>query len=304
MKNYLTCFILILSFVTIFTAIAVEGDSKKIEEYIHNAEKDGWSDDELVSLYQMLPKTSAFDSKNFQTALKKLKLPDEKRPKQFFDAIASYYDNNRGGNFSIQKLDRVIFQVTEAYKAQLKDSQTGHGPEQELAGIIRVKSWKLLQKLQLFKEEMKEKKLMSWAYKSFTLPAANLDWDKNHTITSMSDFQKIVCEGSKSKPVMVKFGSTQCADCMLMEYTQAIYSMAEKNKNQVDVYKIWWGPNLSKEIDELRKKEGALSSPFFAIYRNGQRYHCGYQFPNDAGDGVENCILEKADNKSSGSCGV
>lgn len=278
---------IILIFLITFAKIA---GAQTVDALIKTAQVDGWSDDELVNLYHL---SGNEHSSSFKDAIKKLKMPDEERPTQFFDAIASYYDSNHGGKFPLTKLNTVITGVEKNYLELLKDSQTGKGPQQELASMMRVKSWKLLQKLQLFKLEMKKQKISTWNYKKFSLPQNTEKWNQDHTIASVGDFQKSVCEASKTKPVLVKFGSTQCADCMLMEYTQGIFSMAEANKDAVETYKIWWGPNLAQEMDALRKKEGVKSSPTFAVYRKGLRYDCGYQFPDQLGGGFENCIADK-----------
>jgi len=262
-----------------------------------------WTDDALVKLYRELPRDEAATSPRLLDAVRHLKLPDEKRPKQFFDAIASYYDDNRGVPFPAKKLDQAIEQTTRSYVSLLRESQTAAGQQQELASVLRVKTWKLLQKLELFSSEMKRQHLSAWSYARFSLPPAADLWDKEHTIASAEGFKKAVCEGSKSKPVLVKFGSTQCADCMLMEYVQTVHTLAEKTKDSMDVYKVWWGPGSSKELDEIRQTEGVKSSPSFVLYRNGMRYPCGYQFPDDAGGGLENCSLEMTTGVSGGSCG-
>jgi thiol-disulfide isomerase/thioredoxin len=262
-----------------------------------------FTDDEIVELYNKLPAAERERSVEFKYALSNLKPPEETRPPQFFDAIASYIDGNRGGKLSKAKLDKAITATTEQYLSQLKDSQTGKGAQQDLAAILRVKTWKYLQKLQIFRDEMKAKKLAAWPYKPFPLPPFNEAWEKEHTLSSASEFQKRVCDESKKKPVLVKFGSTQCADCMLMEYTHGLHSFAETHKDTINVYKVWWGPNLPKEIDELRKREGAKSSPTFVMYKNGKRHACAYDFPDQQASGAEikKCIAIQGD--STGTCG-
>ncbi len=291
-------YLLLLSFTPLAFAKKPED---KAQAFAALAEKDTWTDEEIVQLYQLLPKETADSSPLLKRAVADLKFPEEGRPKAFFDAIASYLDSNRGGALSKLKLNRAIEATSEQYIALLKDSESGKGPQQQLATDMRIKSWKLLQKFQLFKAEMKKQKLVSWKYERFPLPPYLDEWEKAHTINSAQEFKKRVCEASQEKPVLVKFGSTQCADCMLMEYTQGMQTFAELNKEKLEVYKIWWGPNLGKEMDELRKREGVKSSPSFFVYRKGVRYRCDYQFPNQLAGGMDKCmaISEPGD----GSCG-
>jgi hypothetical protein len=49
---------------------------------------------------------------------------------------------------------------------------------------MHVKTWKLLQKLELFSSEMKKQHLSAWSYAKFSLPEAAEWWDKEHTIAS------------------------------------------------------------------------------------------------------------------------
>ena len=130
-------------------------------------------------------------------------------------------------------------------------------------------------------------------------------WDKENTLADGSDFRKRVCEASATAPVVVKFGSTQCADCLLMEFTQGIRVAAEKSGASPHIYKFWWGPNLSQGNDSLRKSEGVTSSPTFIVYRNGRRYPCGFAFLDDKGAGLEECLDKamRADAKDAGACG-
>jgi hypothetical protein len=106
--------------------------------------------------------------------------------------------------------------------------------------------------------------------------------------------------------VVVKFGSTQCADCTLMEHTQGVRRAEEKSQGQWSLYKLWWGPNVAPGNDALRQAEGVKSSPTFAVYRDGRRYSCGLAFLDERGAGLESCLSAAAKGPALGSsaCGT
>ena len=162
-----------------------------------------------------------------------------------------------------------------------------------------------MQKLLLLKHDLHERNLKAWSYTPMTPQHAVEAWDDENTLDDAADFRTRVCQASAQKPVVVKFGSTQCADCLLMEYTQGIRLAAEKVKGRAQLYKFWWGPNLPAGNDALRKSEGVDSSPYFVVYRNGRRYPCGFEFLDDKGAGLEACLDRtlREDAKAAGSCG-
>src|SRR5262249_51324909 len=118
-------------------------------------------------------------------------------------------------------------------------------------------------------------------------------------------FAEKVCRASAERPVLVKFGNTNCTQCMLFELTGSVEAFASLPAHRgVDVYKVWWGfrPDASfsgrlhdpQRLDDLGKAEGVTSSPTFVVYRNGRRYTCGNAFPDASGgeESLDACLRQ------------
>jgi hypothetical protein len=253
------------------------------------ADSTGWTDDRIVELARSTSRTSLLQEPAIHDAILNPVFPEGGRPDRFFTAVSAYFDDNGDGRFTREELDRTVDAYAARYADLLRES-LDQGPSQELATEFRVKTWKLLQKLVLFRSTLRERNLAEWHYAPSLPPAKDAAWDKEHTLAGAADFRQRVCEASAKTPVVVKFGSTQCADCMLMEHTQGVRIAAAKAKNAFALYKLWWGPNLPEENDRLRKAEGIKSSPTFAVYREGRRFPCGFAFLDEAGEGLESCL--------------
>jgi hypothetical protein len=163
----------------------------------------------------------------------------------------------------------------------------------------------MMQKILLLQKTVADQKLKEWRYSPIQPSLPSEAWDKEHTLADAADFKQRVCEASAKMPVVVKFGSTQCADCTLMEYTQGVRLASEKT-TAVSLYKFWWGPNLPTENDGLRKAEAVKSSPTFAVYSAGRRYSCGFAFLDADGAGLDACLAAAAKETAVGSstCGT
>jgi len=249
-----------------------------------------WTDDKIVELARSTPDASVpAESPALRDAILHPVAPDGGRPDSFFAALAAYYDANHDGRFTSQELDAVIDAYAARYADLLRES-LAKGPQQELAAQYRVKTWKMLQKMVLLRDTLKQRNEAEWRYTPAVASPANVAWDKEHTLSGAADFKERVCAASSKQPVLVKFGSTQCADCMLMEHTQGVRVAAEKGGDNFALYKLWWGPNVPEENDRVRKAEGIKSSPTFVVYRDGRRYPCGFAFVDETGAGLESCL--------------
>jgi hypothetical protein len=266
----------------------------------------GWTDDKIVQLATAVATTGTpSDAPLVQEAILNPMFPEEGRPQAFFDALASYFDENHDGHFTADEVDQTVQTYAARYRDLLRES-LAKGPSQSLSASYRTKTWKMLQKILLLKKTLKDRSLAEWRYQPFTPSRPSKAWDKEHTLADAADFKQRVCDASAKTPVIVKFGSTQCADCTLMEYTQGVRLAGEKNKDKLSLYKFWWGPNLPPENDGLRKAEGVKSSPTFAVYRGGRRYSCGFAFLDESGNGLDSCLSAamKEDPAGSGTCGT
>ncbi len=267
----------------------------------------GFNDDKLVQLANAMNAAGGLRAHTdlLQQAIQNPAFPAEGRPDAFFTALSAYLDENRDGTFSTAEADQAVRTYAARYADLLRES-LAKGPSQNLAAGYRVKTWKLLQKIVLLQHTMRERSLPAWHYPLTTPEPPSEPWDVAHTVADAADFQHRVCEASAKGPVVVKFGSTQCADCMLMEYTQGVRLAAEKGKDAFTLYKLWWGPNMPEANDRLRKAEGVQSSPTFVVYRGGRRYSCGFAFLDESGAGLESCLTEtgKPEAKPGGACGA
>ena len=274
-------------------AFALDANLSKRKDMMKNYDKSGWSDGALVDLYHTFDGAQEKErQKGMQKAILNPKFPDEGRPTQFFNTLASYFDKNNDGHFTMAEVSKTLEGHADRYYELLRESQAAQGPQEELTSDFRVKTWKMMQKIALLKKELVSGKKKEWSYKPVKADPASAAWDSEHTISTTDDFKKRVCDRSREKAVLVKFGSTQCADCMLLEYNQGIRATATKYEKDFDVIKVWWGPNVAKEMDTLRQAEGVKSSPSFFIYKNKKRYACGFGFPDETGTGLEKCLQQ------------
>jgi hypothetical protein len=138
-------------------------------------------------------------------------------------------------------------------------------------------------------------------------PGGEDPWERDHTLDSLEEFRDKVCKGSEKRRVLVKFGNTNCTQCMLFELTGSVKEFAEhpERKGTVDVYKVWWGlrPDESfagkvrdpQRLDDLVQAEGIKSSPTFVVYRNGRRYPCESAFPDYRGmdERLDSCLRQE-----------
>lgn len=257
-----------------------------------------WEDDTLVASYRELVAGGELEA-----AIRNPARPGEAPNAAFLEALAWFAAGMPGeaGTLTLAELDEFVDNQVWLYREYLKD-RVEEGAENDYP---RTRTWKVIQKLALLRDEMMRS---HGTYDYPALPrATSLDdpWERTHTLSSEEDFRAKVCQGSKQRPVLVKFGNTNCTQCMLFELTGSIkdFAESESNRDAIDVYKVWWGlrPDSSFAgriqdptlLDDLVEAEGVRSSPFFIVYRDGRRYPCGSAFPDAHGsdEELQSCLM-------------
>jgi len=259
-----------------------------------------WKDDSLVASYDEL-----VASGELEAAIRNPARPGEAPQAAFLEALAWFAAGmpKEAGTLTLAALDELVDTQVWLYEGYLK-ARVDEGVENDYP---RTRTWKVIQKLALLRDQM----MRSPFDGTYDYPAlqratsAGDPWERTHTVSSEEDFRVKVCESSKERPVLVKFGNTNCTQCMLFELTGSIKDFAESetNRDAIDVFKVWWGlrPDSSftgriqdpTRLDDLAEAEGVHSSPYFIVYRNGRRYPCGGAFPDALGsdEELQSCLV-------------
>jgi len=252
-----------------------------------------WKEDELVTSYKELASGGGLEA-----AVRTPALPKDPPQPIFLEALAWYAAGTpkSSGVLTLDRLDGKIAGEVGAYMRLLK-AKVENGDQNDYA---RTRTWKLIQKYTLLRDAMTRPE-NARGYKYDAMGAASAlagadAWDREHTLRSAAEVADKVCRASYDRPVVIKYGNTNCTQCMLFEIIGSVQQFAENpaQSGKVDVYKVWWGyrPDESfagrirdpQRLDELAKAEGVGSSPYFIAYRNGRRYPCGDAFPDESGN--------------------
>lgn len=262
-------------------------------------EAERWTDDALVAKYRDLEASGGVES-----AILRPFLPKDTPQTAFLQALAWFAAGTPygPGALTLAQLDEFLQVQVQSYR-QLLTATVQRGEENDYA---RTRTWKVIQKLTLLRDEMSRPSSDGrYAYPAIAkAPSVDDPWEHEHTLRSAEEFSTKVCRASHKSPVLVKFGNTNCTQCMLFEMIGSVKEIAESpaHKGVVDVYKVWWGfrPDASfagkikdpARLDDLAKAEGVRSSPYFIVYRNGRRYPCGESFPDGNGmdERLEACL--------------
>ncbi len=251
-----------------------------------------WTDDQLVASYRELSAGGGLEA-----AVRTPALPKDPLQPRFLEALAWYAAGTpvQAGELTLQQVDGRIQDDVHSYLGLL-EAKVKRGEDNDYA---RTRTWKLVQKLTVLRDEMaKQPRDGRYPYSSLKKEAGAPEvdaWDRDHTLRSPAEFVEKVCRASHERPVLVKFGNTNCTQCMLFEMLGSVRTLAENPsyKGTIDVYKVWWGyrPDAGfagrirdpERLDDLVKAEGVKSSPTFVVYRNGRAAPCGDAFPDDRG---------------------
>ena len=262
-----------------------------------------WTDADLVAAYSDLSSGGGLDA-----AIRNPTRPKDPPQPAFLAALAWFAAQTpeRSGTLTLAQLDAFLDTQVSAY-SDLLTARAVRGASNDYP---RTRTWKVIQKLTLLREEM-QRPPHNGRYAFDQMPratSANDPWEQAHTLASVEAFTEKVCKASATRPVLVKFGNTNCTQCMLFELTGAVKRYAERggHADSIDVYKVWWGfrPDSSfagriqdpQRLDALAKGEGVQSSPFFIAYRDGRRYPCGDAFPgvDGAEPALDACLARNA----------
>ena len=262
-----------------------------------------WTDDQLVASYMDLVASGGLEA-----AVRSPNPPKDPPQPRFFEGLAWYAAGmpETAGALTTTQVDAQTSTYVHAYLGLIKAKVEGG----EANDYARTRTWKVVQKLTLLRDEMEKPERAG----RFPFPAMKKDdgapgadaWDKAHSLQSPADFSDKVCRASRERPVLVKFGNTNCTQCMLFEILGSVREVAENpaHKGALDVYKVWWGypPDAGfpgrirdpKRLDDLVKAEGVKSSPTFMVYRDGHATMCGDAFPDDHGDDerIDACLRQ------------
>lgn len=277
----------------------------KYENLYNEYEKDGFTDSELVTLYQSLqelyPHLKELHKQEYLqslgVAVSNPYIPENTHTgDRFFRALSWYHDTlygNGDGIFELAELNGVYQKQMAIYWDQLGSEEI---PSR------RIQTWKMIQKLQLLGIEIytrdinAETSVNGYTYEPRVMGQVDLSnpWNAQYTVLNQKDFKERVIKASYTKPVLVKFGLTYCIHCLLLENLGSVPAVAKKYSEQIDTYKLWWNPKDSnkKELNNVAMEEGVTSSPYFILYKNGQQIKAGYAFPDENGEGMEE-FLEK-----------
>jgi hypothetical protein len=262
-----------------------------------------WNDDQLVAAYGDLASKGGLEA-----AVRSPSLPKDPLQPRFLEALAWYAAGSPGkpGELTLERLDGQIQDNVHSYLGLLK-AKVERGENNDYA---RTRTWKLIQKYTVLRDEMsKPARKGRYAYPALAKEGGGPEvdtWDQAHTLRSPDEFAEKVCKASHDRPVLVKFGNTNCSECMLFEILGSVRAIADNaaHKGSVDVYKVWWGyqPDESftgrirdpERLNDLVKAEGVTSSPFFMVYRDGRATPCGDAFPDDHGsdERIESCLRQ------------
>lgn len=254
---------------------------------------DSYNEAEVYSLYQKAKRDQHISRYEFDKIVEAARNPyastTSHAGSKFLEALSWYNDitlGNKDGKFSLSELRNAFEGQLEKYLISLFQE---HSPSQ------RMSNWKMLQKLEILRKVIKQNGRNYYSYNTNKLSkiSHNNDWNRKNTITSISDFNKRVINGSWNRPVLVKFGLTYCVHCLLMEHLGSVPAVSRKYEGKMDVYKLWWNPNDSQrfyELNYIASQEGITSSPTFNLYIDGKLVKSEYAFPDEDGSGLEDYL--------------
>ena len=278
-------------FTTIILCLLLSPLNAKAEsysEFYRDYSAEGFTDKELVTLFQSLVKTPNPKRyvRSFLHAVANPYAPENSHTgDKFFKALSWYNDTtkgNRDGLFTLRELNQVIRKEVNTYCTHLQKNSS----EED-----RIGSWKMIQKLKLLEREIKSFGQRGYKYQPRAMFEINHDspWNASHTINNNDDFQRRVIQASYTRPVLVKYGLTYCVHCLLLENLGSVPAVEKKYRDSIDVYKIWWNPKSEDytELNQIAKDQGVTSSPYFILYKDGKQIQTGYTFPDENGNGME-----------------
>ncbi len=258
--------------------------------------RDGWTDGELKSYI-----SGIIDSGNVEPHLNPLwravltpQMPSvEERDEKFFEVLAWYIDKSTSGAGDGKLTLREVHESLVKYGQQYLSLSGRAGQD-----VPRLQAWKFIQKLRILEKEIYaraergEGAFYPYEPRAMMTIDSNSTFNRENTISGRADYEERVKEASYEKPVLIKFGLTYCAHCLLLEQLGSVPAVAERYADDMDVYKLWWNPHDTAygELNAIAREEGVTSSPIFILYKDGEVVKKGYGFPDETGAGLEEFV--------------
>ena len=258
--------------------------------------QDGWNDGELRSYIAGVVQTPDVQPylNPLWEAVMNPEMPGEAhRDPKFFEVLAWYIDKSttaRGdGMLTLADVQESLQKYGNQYLQQSQD------PAQS---VSRLQSWKFVQKLRLLEKEINTRSAAGqgayypYSPRDMMEIDANSTFNRENTIRSRASFDEKIIAASFEKPVLVKFGLTYCAHCLLLEQLGSVPAVAEKYADSMDVFKLWWNPHDTEysELNQIAGEQNVTSSPMFILFVDGVAVKSGYAFPDENGEGLEDFL--------------
>ena len=258
--------------------------------------KDGWTDGELKNYVSDIIATGDVQphlNRLWNAVLTPSMPAHAERDEKFFEVLAWYIDKSTSGAGDGKLTMTEVQESLNKYGQQYLGLSGQSGQD-----VQRIQSWKFIQKLRILEKEITARaERGEGAYYPYSPRAmmtidSNTDFNRENTIRTRADFEARVKEASYTKPVLVKFGLTYCAHCLLLEQLGSVPAVAERYADEMDVYKLWWNPHDAdySDLNTIAGEEGVTSSPIFILYQDGEIVKKGYAFPDENGGGVEDFV--------------
>lgn len=258
---------------------------------------DGWDDGELNTLIRGAINTGDVNpyGRAIMHAVTSPTMPNESHQDgKFLEVLAWYIDKSSpggghgDGKLGLDEVQAALDKYRQQYLSQSLD------PAQS---VSRMQSWKFIQKLRIIEKAIESREASGMgahfpysAHEMMTIKSS--EFNQTNTLDTRAEFNERVIEASYEKPVLVKFGLTYCAHCLLLEQLGSVPAVAEKYGDQMDVFKLWWNPHddAMADISKLAGEQGVTSSPIFILYKDGEIVKSGYGFPDETGAGLEDFL--------------
>ena len=252
----------------------------------------GWTDDAIMQYIDAAQQGGELQARvnEIVTAVMSPEVPANAHAgDSFLEALAWYIDKtvlgSGDGQMNRAEIQAAVQHYTQDYLSKALNPA---------AADSRRQSWKMIQKLRILEKELTDTGSYAYSYDASRLSQVNSSnaWNQAHTVASVADFQEKVINASYDKPVLVKYGLTYCAHCLLLEHLDSVKAVADKYGSDIDVQKVWWNPHDASfaEANSIASAEGVSSSPYFVVYKDGQAVSDGYAFPDEEGNGVEDLL--------------
>jgi thiol-disulfide isomerase/thioredoxin len=277
-------------------AVPASNTPRSIQDIHDEFAADGFTDEELKTYIANIvnsPQPREHLSPLWAAVLNP-KMPDEAhQDAKFFEVLSWYIDKSTSGagdgRLSLAEVQEQLAVYGQRYLATSQD------PAQKTS---RLQNWKFIQKLRLLEQQigarvaLGEEAFYPYSPRDMMEIDGASAWNAEHTIDSRAEFNKDVIDASFDKPVLVKFGLTYCAHCLLLEQLGSVPAVSKKYGDALGVKKLWWNPHdpNMEEITRVAGEQGVTSSPFFILYDKGEIVKSGYAFPDENGEGMEDFL--------------